>query len=526
MLAALVRLVWLLAFAIGCDGDKPLPPTDQAALANTLEALAQMGEKQAGTPAGAQAADYIRGRFVELGLTDVHYETFQFPRWELLHKSLSITIDGVPSSPAFDVFEASGGGTADGPIVDVSTATDADLVGVDLTGKIAMVKRDASFHRSSQLRNVAAKGAAAMLYLSVAPENLRQVGSVRLDWEPAATIPAITIGADDATTIKNALAAGQTVRAQIDVQIASTPGTGIDVVGTIEGERPEIIMLGAHYDTWFAGSSDNGSGVAELLAIAQRRKQQKKPHYTLVFVAYDGEEIGLYGGYDFYRKHRIVNNEPILVALNFECPSAVDPDIAAVVHSNQPKLDEALQLAHLRQIYSVYAGLEIVAQLFGGIIPTDIQGAYRGGTPTATTAVTNPYYHTIKDTPEAVDLQLLADSTDAFDAAIGYLGKLAPADFAVLDPHLWTADVTLNGSTVDVIVRDANGAPQPNAKVRATALRDDFFLSGEANGTSDASGHVQLQLPASALTDGAGNRFIHVTAGPVYPLVEKIIALP
>ena len=31
--------------------------------------------------------------------------------------------------------------------------------------------------------------------------------------------------------------------------------------------------------------------------------QHGKPHYTLVFVAYDGEEIGLYGGYDYYRKH-------------------------------------------------------------------------------------------------------------------------------------------------------------------------------------------------------------------------------
>lgn len=461
-----MRHVWLLALAMACDSDQPLPPTDQAALAHTLDVLAQMGEKQAGTAAGAAAAEYIRGRFAEIGLSDVHFENFQFPRWKLLHKSMTITIDGVPSSPAFDVFEASGGGIADGPIVDVSTATDADLIAVDLTGKIAMVKRDASFHRSSQLRNVTAKGAAALLYLSVAPENLRQVGSVRLDWEAAATIPAITIGADDATTFKNALSAGKTVRAQIDVAVASTPGTGIDVVGTIKGERPEIILLGAHYDTWFAGSSDNGSGVAELLAIAERRMKQKQPHYTLVFVAYDGEEIGLYGGYDFYRKHRIVANAPILVALNFECPSAVDPDIAAVVHSNQPKLDEALQLAHLRQIYSVYAGLEIVAQIFGGIIPTDIQGVYRGGTPAATTAVTNPYYHTIKDTPEAVDLQLLADSTDAFDAAINYLGKLTPADFAVADPYLWTADVTLTGTTVDATVRDASGAPQANARVR------------------------------------------------------------
>ena len=85
--------------------------------------------------------------------------------------------------------------------------------------------------------------------------------------------------------------------------------------------------------------------------------------------------------------------------LNFESPSANNPDIAGLVHSNQPALDDSLQEASLRHTYGVYAGLEIVAQLFGGIIPTDIQGTYRSGVPTVSTASTNPYYHTIKDTP-------------------------------------------------------------------------------------------------------------------------------
>ena len=107
------------------------------------------------------------------------------------------------------MFEAAGAGIVDGAVIDVGTATDGDLAGLDLTGKIALVKRDPSFHRSAQLRNVTAKGAAAMLYLSVAPQNLRQVGSVRFDWEGAGTIPAITVGADDGAIIKTAVTRGQ-----------------------------------------------------------------------------------------------------------------------------------------------------------------------------------------------------------------------------------------------------------------------------------------------------------------------------
>jgi hypothetical protein len=57
-------------------------------------------------------------------------------------------------------------------------------------------------------------------------------------------------------------------------------------------------------------------------------------------------------------------------------------------------------------------------------------------------------------------------------------------------------------------------------------MHDDFLLSTDATGMTDANGHVQLQLPAALVNDGDTGRFIHVTAGPKYPLVEKIIALP
>ena len=524
------RALLALLVACGGGGETVPPPTDQADLLATLEALSAMGEKAAGTPAGAQAADYIANRFRSLGLSDVHFEELTFPQWKLVSKSMTITIDGVALTPGFDVFEASGGGTiANAEIVNVETATAGDLANKDLTGKVALVVRDPSFHRSAQFQNVTAAGAAAMLYLSIAPKNLRQVGSVRFGWEDKGTIPAITVGADDGKTIKDAVVAGKTVRATIAVDVTSTPGTGTNVVGKLVGERPEQLVLGAHFDTWFSGSSDNGSGVAELIAIAERRKLRGKPKYTLVFVAFDGEEIGLYGGYDYLRDHDVVSKEPILAVINFESPSANDPDIAGLVHSNQPKIDEALQKAHLRQLYAVYAGLEVVAQLFGGIIPTDIQGIYRGGIPTVTTAVTNPYYHTVEDTPDKVDLQLLADSTDAFDEAIGNLMKLSIADYEVVDPQVWTAEVTTSSGAmfvVDAQIHDGMGVMRGNVPATASVLYDDFMHAQTIDAMTDTNGKAHFEFPLEVTTRGSGKRYVHVTAGPQYPLVEKIVALP
>ena len=59
----------------------------------------------------------------------------------------------------------------------------------------------------------------------------------------------------------------------------------------IHGARPEIVLVGAHYDSVFGapGANDNGSGVAATLALA-RRFAGKTTSKTLRFVAFVNEE--------------------------------------------------------------------------------------------------------------------------------------------------------------------------------------------------------------------------------------------
>jgi Zn-dependent M28 family amino/carboxypeptidase len=59
----------------------------------------------------------------------------------------------------------------------------------------------------------------------------------------------------------------------------------------VRGRRPEIVLVGAHYDSVVGcpGANDNGSGVAALLALA-RRFAGKTPGKTLRFVAFANEE--------------------------------------------------------------------------------------------------------------------------------------------------------------------------------------------------------------------------------------------
>ena len=523
--------------AAGCGtappmGATPLAPTDPKALLRTLEDLAAFGEKHVGTEAGQKAGEYVRGRLQAAKLGDLHMESFATPRYDRVSSSLAVTIAGAASKPGFDVFEFSGSGHAEGNVVYVGVGSEVDLMPLDLTGKIALVDRTALYHRSTQYRNVTAKGAAAMLYVSDAPDNLRQVGTVRLTWSSPSTIPAITIGKLDGAMIREAVVAKKAVTATIDVLSKLTPATGNNVVATLPGKDAGQIVIGAHYDSWFIGSTDNGGGVAALLALAERRMLRQKPRYTLVFVGYDGEEVGLLGGYDYLRKHRIVAKDPILAVLNFEVPSAKMAGLQGLGRSNQAALDEALKGADLGVLYPFYGPLDAIPKLFGGIIPTDIQGIYRNGVPTASTAVVPPYYHTTADTPDKVDTAMLAEVVDAFDAAIETLCATEPVRFAEKDPKIWTAVATLApraaGAPAVVLatITNSDGVPQASAPIAADLLVDDFTFAARVTGTTDAQGRATLTLPGPATAMGAGARFIHVTSGPDYPLVEQIVPLP
>src|SRR5205809_2457973 len=64
-----------------------------------------------------------------------------------------------------------------------------------------------------------------------------------------------------------------------------------NIEAEIRGTRPEIVLIGAHYDSVLGspGANDNGSGVAALLALA-RRFTGKTTQHTLRFVAFVNEE--------------------------------------------------------------------------------------------------------------------------------------------------------------------------------------------------------------------------------------------
>lgn len=86
---------------------------------------------------------------------------------------------------------------------------------------------------------------------------------------------------------------------------ATTPVEAKNIIGMIKGTSDKVIVISAHYDhigmngdKIFNGADDNASGVGGLLHIASYFAKNK-PTHTLVFAAFDAEEMGLQGAHSF-----------------------------------------------------------------------------------------------------------------------------------------------------------------------------------------------------------------------------------
>jgi parallel beta-helix repeat protein len=102
------------------------------------------------------------------------------------------------------------------------------------------------------------------------------------------------------------------VSSRVSIRSVIGTGTHYNVVGKISGyKNPEkIIIISAHYDTVMSGGfCDNGAGTAGIIELAKVftdaiNRGFYKPKYTLLFVAFAGEELGLVGSINYVKQHK------------------------------------------------------------------------------------------------------------------------------------------------------------------------------------------------------------------------------
>jgi len=111
-----------------------------------------------------------------------------------------------------------------------------------------------------------------------------------------------------------------------------------NLIGYIKGQTDTCIVFSAHYDhlgsmgegVYFPGAHDNASGTAMVLDIARHYKSLKvKPHYTLIFILFAGEEIGLIGSF-YFTENPLFALSKIKFLINIDIVGSGDKGIQVV----------------------------------------------------------------------------------------------------------------------------------------------------------------------------------------------------
>ena len=102
----------------------------------------------------------------------------------------------------------------------------------------------------------------------------------------------------------------QAVRVRLDLKVAvtDTDVDGGNIVGEIPGgaRKDEIVMVGAHFDSWHSGTgaTDNGAGSAVMIEVMRILKALNlKLDRTVRLALWGGEEQGLLGSRAYVKAH-------------------------------------------------------------------------------------------------------------------------------------------------------------------------------------------------------------------------------
>lgn len=181
-----------------------------------------------------------------------------------------------------------------------------------------------------------------------------------------------------------------------------------NVLGYIKGSvQPDSFMVfTAHYDhlgkmgydAVFPGANDNASGVAMMLDMAKYYAKNPPP-YSVAFIAFAGEEIGLVGSY-YFVENPLIPLDKISLLINMDLMSTGDEGLTAVNATEFPFLFEQLKLCNIAGQYLP----DIAAR--GKSANSDHHYFTEAGVPSFFFYLRGNYhhYHDVDDTYEAITM--------------------------------------------------------------------------------------------------------------------------
>lgn len=285
-----------------------------------LEVLSdRIGGRVTGSPESATAASLILKALTDAGLRNVHTEQYPIQSGWKRGEATASVINPVSRTIFIGSYGWAPGtnGSVQARLVEVSMLPDGrlDVPATNLHNAAVVVNIDSGGNsypnnsvvlRAKAIRDLASAGAVAMLIPSDKPHRMLYTSAYGI--YPRAGLPVLSVAKEDTEFLRR-LMKREAVRLQLEVHndFLPVPGGERNVVAEIPGTGNDIVVVGAHFDSWDwgQGANDNGSGVAAVLEAARiLRSMDVKPRATIRFVFFSGEEQGCLGSRAYLNAHK------------------------------------------------------------------------------------------------------------------------------------------------------------------------------------------------------------------------------
>lgn len=318
MRAASLVLALVLA-ACAATGDRaPLRTGSDDAYALAVSLVTEVGPRFAGSEGDARAVQWAVRKLTELGFKNVRAEPVTVPRWvrgtiavELLKPRArtleAVALGGSVATPpggvearvvmvaSVEVLEALPESQVKGRIVFINTRTERQRDGSGYGKSVPARRKGAAV--------AGAKGARAVLIRSIGTDLNAHTGTTK--YEAGPKVAAAALSGPSADALELAFLAGP-VTVRMALESRELPDAqSANVVGEIPGRTDEIVLLGAHLDSWdiTPGANDDAAGVGIVMAAAKRIATLGTPRRTIRVVLFANEEFGLDGAKAYAAAH-------------------------------------------------------------------------------------------------------------------------------------------------------------------------------------------------------------------------------
>jgi Peptidase family M28/PA domain len=254
-----------------------------------------------GSSADDEDRQWLSDTFKHIGLSDVHVQPFDLaPQW--MPQSWELTASGKGETVRLDTAQpayATTGTTGEGLDLETAylgTGSEADYIGRDVRGKAVVLfsmPLPGSWRHTATaegaVRRAQDKGAAAILIAIALPGNIR----TQL-YPTGTTVPTFSLGMNDGYALRD-LIGKQPARLHVKLDVKMEPGRRTGTVwGTLPGATDETVYVLAHRDGWFEAGTDNASGVATMIGLAEYFAKIPKANRrrTIVFLGSSGHHNG------------------------------------------------------------------------------------------------------------------------------------------------------------------------------------------------------------------------------------------